>query len=191
MTGRVLAVDDELHMLKLLERIISDKTPYQITTTHNALEVPGILERQEFDVIITDLKMPGLSGLDLLRLVNDSNREEEVIIVTAFGTLETAVEAINLGVFDFILKPFKGDLLIATLECAMKRYEAKEKVALVSKLYMCEPFDDALEKFKAGYLDQLAERTGGDPGEMVKRAGMSVEEIEMYLSGINGQVDHD
>ena len=81
MKQRILAIDDEIHMLKLLERIITEKTPYQIQTTNNALELPGILQHDEFDVIITDLKMPGMDGLDVLRLVKQQGRREEVIII--------------------------------------------------------------------------------------------------------------
>ena len=89
MKQTILAVDDEPHMLKLMERIVTEKTPYQITTTSNSLEVPEILEKSEFDLIIMDLKMPGMDGLDLLRLVKEKERFEEVVIITAFGSLET------------------------------------------------------------------------------------------------------
>jgi two-component system response regulator PilR (NtrC family) len=102
MTQRILAVDDELHMLTLLERIITEKTPYQIVTTNNALEVPALLEKSQFDLIITDLKMPGLDGMDILRLVREQGRPEEVIIITAFGSLESAIEALSRKVFDYI-----------------------------------------------------------------------------------------
>ena len=69
MTQKILAVDDELHMLKLLERIITDKTPYRVETLNNSLELPAFLENKEFDLIITDLKMPGLDGLDILKFI--------------------------------------------------------------------------------------------------------------------------
>jgi len=83
MKQRILAVDDELHMLKLLERIIGEKTAYQIQTTNNALEVPPLLTRESFDIIITDLKMPGMDGIDLLKHIKEKNIDSEVIIITA------------------------------------------------------------------------------------------------------------
>ncbi|NCO41608.1 MAG: response regulator [Armatimonadetes bacterium CG_4_10_14_3_um_filter_66_18] len=101
MKRRILAVDDEAHMLTLLQRIISEKTPSEIVTTNNPLEVPCLLEQSEFDLLITDLKMPSVDGMDLLRLVRDQKRAEEVIIITAFGSLETAVEALAQGVFNY------------------------------------------------------------------------------------------
>ena len=88
MKQHILAIDDELDMLKLLERIITEKTPYRITTTNNSLEVEQLLEQTQFDLIITDLKMPGLDGMDVLRLVKEKKRYEEVIILTAFGSME-------------------------------------------------------------------------------------------------------
>ena len=69
MKQSVLVIDDEISMLKLLERIITEKTPYQVETTNNSLEVPKILEKKQYDIIITDLKMPGIDGMDILRLV--------------------------------------------------------------------------------------------------------------------------
>ena len=106
MPQNILAVDDEIHMLKLLERIILEKTPYDILTTNNALEIPSILEENTFDLLIVDLKMPGMDGLDILRLIREQQRPEEVVIITAFGTLESALDAFTQGVFGYITKPF-------------------------------------------------------------------------------------
>ena len=66
MKQTILSVDDEPHMLKLLERIITEKTPYHVTTTSNSLEVPELLKQNTYDLILTDLKMPGLDGMDIL-----------------------------------------------------------------------------------------------------------------------------
>ncbi len=109
MKGRILAVDDELHMLKLLERMFAERTQNQITTTNNSLEVVGILEQERFDIIITDLRMPGMDGMEILRWMADNDRDEQVIIISAFGSVESAREAVSLGAFDYINKPFKQE----------------------------------------------------------------------------------
>ncbi len=127
-TQRILAVDDEVHMLRLLERIISEKTPYSIVTTNSSLEVPRLLENESFDLILTDLKMPGMDGLDILRTVKEQGRDEEIIILTAFGSLETAMEALTHDVFDYITKPFKKEQILHTVNKAMRWQRLKREV---------------------------------------------------------------
>jgi DNA-binding NtrC family response regulator len=177
MKQRILAVDDELHMLKLLERIITDKTTYQITTTNNSLEVPGILDQSEFDLIISDLKMPGLDGMDILRMVKEKGRHEEVIIITAFGSLETAIEALSLGVFDYITKPFKKEQIIYTINRAMKWQGMRREMGRIQELFSREPYEKALCAFKREYVRRLAERYGGDEKAMAERSGLPSEVI--------------
>ena len=121
--GRILAIDDEPHMLVLLERIVREKTPHSIVTTNNPLEVPGLLESQSFDVIITDLKMPRLGGLDILRLVRACTPPPRVVLITAFGTHRTERQARDLGVFAYITKPFRKEDLLDCLDRALKRDE--------------------------------------------------------------------
>jgi DNA-binding NtrC family response regulator len=174
----ILAVDDEPHMLKLMERIITEKTPYKITTTSNSLEVPELLEKNEYDLIIMDLKMPGMDGLDLLRLVKEKERFEEVVIITAFGSLETAIEALSLGVFDYITKPFKKEQIIFTINRAMRWQEMKREAARMEKIYGLEPCEKALEAFEREYVVRLLRRCGGDPKAAAERSGLSPERIE-------------
>jgi DNA-binding NtrC family response regulator len=175
MKQRILAVDDEIHMLKLLERIITEKTPYSITTTNSSLEVPGLLEKGNFDLIITDLKMPGLDGLDLLRLIKQKGRPEEVIIITAFGSLETAIEALSQGVHDYITKPFKKEQIIFTVDRAMRWQSLKREAARMNEIFTAEPFAQARRAFEQEYLRRLFERTGGDRQAMAERSGLSPE----------------
>ena len=97
MKQSILVVDDEIHMVTLLERILSEKTPYAFASTHNALEVPDLLETQKFDLLITDLRMPGLTGMDLLRQVCENvlcllrdridkyNKDELEFLITRAG----------------------------------------------------------------------------------------------------------
>ncbi len=177
MTQSILAVDDELHMLKLLERIIREKTPYQIEISNNSLEVPQILERKKFDLIISDLKMPGLDGMDLLRLVRDQGREEEVIIITAFGSLESAIEALSRGVFDYITKPFKKEQIIFTVDRVMRYQRSRREARRLAAVFELEPFSAAQAAFEAEYARRLGERHGNDETKMAEGSGLSPQRL--------------
>lgn len=150
MIQNILAVDDEPDLLRLLERIIKEKTPYQIQVTNNSLEVPILLEKNEYDIIITDLKMPGMDGLDILKYVKDNKRFEQVIIITAFGSLETAMEALAQGVYDYITKPFKKEQIIFTVDRAMRYQNNLREAKKLSELFN-KPFEEAIEAFKNEY----------------------------------------
>ena len=172
MTQRILAVDDEPHMLRLMERIITEKTPYRITTTSNSLEVPEILEKNEFDLIIMDLKMPGMDGLDLLRFVKEKERFEEVVIITAFGSLETAIEALSLGVFDYITKPFKKEQILFTINRVMRWQQMKRESAEIQQLFSLEPWEEAKKAFERMYACRLLAKCEGDETKATERSGL-------------------
>ncbi len=181
MNYHILALDDEPHMLVLLERIIREKTPYTILTTNNALEVPRLLEQHCFDVIIADLKMPGMDGIDILRLVKQQNRAEEVIIITAFGSLDTALEAISLGVFDYVTKPFKKEQIIFAVDRAIQWQAMKRTVHELAPLCTVEPYEQALRAFEQTYVRKLAQRYKGNTRSMSERAGIPEEKIREVL----------
>ncbi|UCG53679.1 MAG: response regulator [Candidatus Latescibacterota bacterium] len=177
MAQTILSVDDEPHMLKLLERIITEKTPFKITTTSNSLEVPELLKQNTYDVILADLKMPGLDGMDILRMVREQERFEEVIIITAFGSLETAIESLSLGVFDYITKPFKKEQIIFTIKRAMRWQEMKRKSSQADKMFAIEPYSKAQEVFEREYVRRLSERCEGNKEAMADRSGLASDRI--------------
>lgn len=120
MAEKILIVDDEPDMLKLLSMILREKTPYEITTTNNPVEAVELAKKGDFDLVITDLKMPGLDGLQLLEEIKKRDQDIPVIIITAYGTIDAATEAIEKGGFDFITKPFKKEQILFTIEKALK-----------------------------------------------------------------------
>jgi DNA-binding NtrC family response regulator len=120
MAEKILIVDDEPDMLKLLSMILKEKTPYEITTTNNPMEALDLAKKGGFDLIISDLKMPGLDGIELIEAVKQIDVDIPIIIMTAYGTVESATEAILKGGFDFITKPFKKEQILFTIDKALK-----------------------------------------------------------------------
>jgi len=169
----ILAVDDEPHMLRLLERIITEKTRYRIKTVNNSLEVPEILDQGHFDLIITDLKMPGMDGIDILKYVRKHDRSEEVIIMTAFGSLESAIEALQQGVFDYITKPFKKEQIIFAIDRALRWQAIRREANRLARIFEGEPYESARKAFDLEYVSRLGQRCHEDTAAMVERSGLT------------------
>lgn len=131
MTERILIVDDEVDMLELLKRIIEDKTNYQVVITPDPLGVPRILEENAFDLVITDLRMPGQSGMELMETIRKKDEQIPIIILTAYGTIESAVEAMQKGAFSYITKPFKKEEILLTIDSAFNFQRLKNENLLL------------------------------------------------------------
>jgi DNA-binding NtrC family response regulator len=96
MPQRILVVDDELDMLMLLRMMIEDSTDYEVETTNNPSEALKILTEKDIDLVISDLKMPGMDGMELFDEVKDIKPDIPVIIITAYGSLEMLTLSPNL-----------------------------------------------------------------------------------------------
>ncbi len=113
---KILVVDDEAKMRRLLE-ILLKQMGHEVYQADNGIKALDILNEQSVDLIITDLKMPKLDGLGLIRQLHEQNSEIPVIVITAYGTVETAVEAMKYGACDYIVRPFE----LETVEAAVTR----------------------------------------------------------------------
>jgi DNA-binding NtrC family response regulator len=107
-------------MLTLIKMIIEGYSKHQVTTTNTPMEVAELLSKEQFDLIITDLKMPGMDGMELLDLAKKYDKDVLVLMVTAFGSLESAEEAVRKGAFDYISKPFRKEQLLLAIDKAMR-----------------------------------------------------------------------
>jgi len=128
MPERILVVDDEPNMLRLLKTILMDKTGYEVTTTNNPLEVSKMLQEDHYNVVITDLKMPLVDGMDLIEIIKKIDRNLPIIIITAYGTIETAEEAVQKGAYDFITKPFRKETILITIRRALEWRRMQEEL---------------------------------------------------------------
>jgi DNA-binding NtrC family response regulator len=135
MPQRILVVDDELDMLMLLRMMIEDSTDYEVETTNNPSEALKMLTEKDVDLIISDLKMPGLDGMELFDEVKDIKPDIPVIIITAYGSLEIADEAMKKGVADFITKPFRKDNILFTINRVLELAKVRrENIELKKKI---------------------------------------------------------
>ncbi|MGH9343092.1 MAG: sigma-54-dependent transcriptional regulator [Terriglobia bacterium] len=116
----ILVVDDDPDTQDLLREVLSEEG-YNVATSGSGEEALKIGEQELFDVIISDMKLgPDLNGLDVLKAYKSIQPESEVILITAFGTMETAIEAVKAGAFDYISKPFKIDEVLLQVSRAIE-----------------------------------------------------------------------
>ncbi|MBI5577192.1 MAG: sigma-54-dependent Fis family transcriptional regulator [Deltaproteobacteria bacterium] len=120
MSDRVLVVDDEAGMRDVLGKILSSEG-YAVAQAGNGKEALHALEREAFDFVLCDIRMPEMGGLELLREIVARRIRGTVIMMSAFGTFETAVEAMKSGAYDYVSKPFMSDEILLTLRKARER----------------------------------------------------------------------
>lgn len=120
--NRILVVDDEPQILGFL-RDLFRSSGWEVQTASSGSEGVDLLERERFDVLLTDLKMPGPDGIELLRTAKKIQPETEVVMMTGYATVDTAIEAMRAGAFHYLTKPFKGEevLNLAGKACDRKR----------------------------------------------------------------------
>lgn len=125
--GRVLVVDDSTDTLELIRRTLV-AAGYRVSVAAGASEALRFLERNEVDLVVTDLRMPRVSGLDLARHIRENHPRTEVVMVTGFASVGTAVKAIKLGAHDYLAKPFTDAELLAAVRGAFEKLRLRESV---------------------------------------------------------------
>ncbi len=125
-SGRILVVDDEKEILVSCRKIL-ERAGYEVSTAAEALEALNLLKASRFDLFFVDLKMPGLSGMDALSLARTIDPSLMIVMFTAYARLETAVEAVKRGAFDYLAKPFTSEQLCQAADRAIKHKRLVEQ----------------------------------------------------------------
>ena len=137
----ILFVDDDTTILSLVEEYLTAFN-YRISVVDNGLKALELIKDKDFDVVFTDFKMPDINGLELLAVIKEYRPLTEVIIVTGHGTMESAIQAMKYGSYDYIQKPFKLDLLKILIEKIYEEKKLKEgNIILKTRLKERHRFD--------------------------------------------------
>ena len=129
---RILVVDDEKSMREILEIFLKNEG-YHVSVAINGESAVEALKSDIFDLIISDMKMPKMGGLELLKNVKESSPDTIFVVMTAFGTTESAVEAMKLGAYDYIQKPFQMDDIRLVVKNALEKQKLQKDVSILKK----------------------------------------------------------
>lgn len=132
MKSRILVVDDEESIREFLE-IMLKKEGYEVTTAEDGQKAQEILLKKSFDMVISDMQMPHVTGIELLKHVKDSYPDVVFMMITAFGTTETAVDAMKMGAYDYVTKPFKIDEVRLNIHNALRSKNLETEVRVLKK----------------------------------------------------------
>lgn len=117
--SHILVVDDDPYVLESISTLLR-AYGFSVRTSNNANDAIQAMQRDKIDVVLTDIKMPGVTGVELLGMIHKFDAQVPVLLMTAYAELDVAVDAIKKGAFDFITKPYNADYLIHTIEKAVK-----------------------------------------------------------------------
>lgn len=130
---RILFVDDDREILAMVEQYLTIKG-YDVTTVDNGIEAIGIVKDKQIEIVFTDYKMPEFNGLELLVAIKKYRPQTEVIIVTGYGSMESAIQAMKFGSYDYLQKPFKLDHLRLIIDRIVEEKKIKDKAQLIRKI---------------------------------------------------------
>ena len=189
--GRILIVDDKENMRGLARDILAPQ--HDVALAADGAAARTHLEAGEFDVVLTDIRMPTLDGFELLKLVKERWPLTEVVVMTAFASIQSAVEAMRRGAYDYIQKPFDPDDVSLVVNRALER--RRERVAArvaasgtatlseqdLSNLSYREALASARDRGSRDYLAALLKSFGGNVSRAAERAGLERESLHRLL----------
>lgn len=193
----VLVIDDEPNYLIILGELLRDEE-YEVFTAASGEEALNIIKQTDLDLIITDMRMPGMDGLALLKTVKAQHPDLPVIMITAFGEVDKAVEAMRNGAFNYLAKPFNNDELLVSVRKAIEHYEVIREntrlraeisqqtsyASMVGKSRRMREIYSLIEKVAPAPTSVLITGESGTGKELVARAihSRSPREKEPFIS---------
>jgi CheY-like chemotaxis protein/glycine cleavage system H lipoate-binding protein len=136
--ARILAVDDEKIILDSLRKMLV-LGGYSIDTVESGEEALGLVSKRDYDFLFTDLKMPGMDGVEVTKAVKHLRPDIDVIVITGYGTIESAVETVQYGAMDYVEKPFTEDELLAFVKTALIKRQARLEKQVRHKVRLVKP----------------------------------------------------
>lgn len=188
----LLIVDDDRNLLSSIALIL-ERYDYSFITCGNGTEALSIIAEKDIDVVISDLRMPGMTGLELIDRIKKTNAKIPIMLMTAYAELDIAVEAIRKGAYNFIIKPINPELFLNLINQAIehanyiqieknyKEHLEKEVAQKTSELYESLILLNDLSNEIVKRLTMAAEFRDTDTGEHIKRIGLYVSEISGEL----------
>ena len=181
---KILIVDDEASIREIIQKGLSQMGGFNVETAQNGAEAIEKIEKEIFDLVLTDLKMPEMDGLELLKNIKGTRPEVMVILITAYGSIETAVEAMKMGADDYITKPFNLDHLLLRISKVQKeslllkenrllRMEVKKKFEfnnIIGKSKKMQEIFSLIEKVAPGNSTVIIYGGSGTGKELVAKA---------------------
>jgi len=161
-TARILAVDDQSYFRSFLEGVLTE-AGYSVRTVASGAKALQALERQFFDVVVTDLVMPEMDGVDLVSQIKDRFPDQEIIVVTGVGDVKTAVEAMKRGAREYLLKPIDRTVLLQSLEGILKTRRLRDEHSRLMEenlefMGLLSIYERAVSLFATQALEPLAEK---------------------------------
>ncbi len=184
--SNILVVDDNANVLKSVSLFLTAHG-YSVTACNDAGQAFAKLRKNSIDIVLTDIRMPGLSGIDLLGKIHSMNPDLPVILMTAYTELDLALHAIESGAFNFIVKPYKTEYLLNTIKRAAKhnrliRMERNYKQTLEKTLRKRTEEIDDLNRELIKRLTAIAEFRDSDTGAHIARIGVYSGKIAEWLN---------
>jgi DNA-binding NtrC family response regulator len=176
--GRLLIVDDKRTMLDLLQRILSQQ--HTVDTAHDGAQALGLIAQQVYDVVLTDVRMPGADGLQILKAAKDRSSTTEVIVMTAFASIDSAVQAMRLGAYDYLQKPFDPDDVVLIVARALERKLRQPGEAPPSLSYR-DAVNQARDNVSREYLAVLLRAFDGNVTRAAQHARLERESLHRLL----------
>lgn len=179
--GQVLVVDDKESVLELMSSILG--RAHDVVTTPDAVQAVALMEQRPFDVLLTDVRMPGVSGFDLLAAAKRCVADPSVVMMTGYASIPDAVEAIRRGAFDYVAKPLEADEIMLVVARALEGRvdhgggRTPEGVAIEFREAMLVARDRA----SRDYLVTLMRQFRGNVTRAAMKAGMTRESLHRLL----------
>lgn len=184
----ILVVDDEESVLNLLDRILKSEGSKKVHLAESAERALEILDKEKISVVLTDVKMPGMDGIELLEKIKEKDPSIIVIIITAHGSIDLAVDCIKKGAYDLVTKPFGAEIVTMTIEKALNERRMKDEIDdlrmsvtkradFIDFVGVSEPMQRIYEKIKAVAPTDAAVLITGESGTGKELATKAIHEL--------------